>query len=967
MKKRTINPLLLLFLMLFTSLGSALAAPGDFLFDIGTPHLFGRPSGIAVDANSNLYAINLQSVLLKVNSAGKFVTQWGSIGTDNGQFKSPEGLAVDSYGNVYVADTGNNRIQKFDASGTYLGQWGSSGGGNGQFARPVGLAIDSSGNVYVADADNFRVQMFNSSGGYLAQWGSFGSGNGQFEGISAIAVDCTGSVYVTESTNRIQKFTSTGSFLLQWGSAGTGNGQFSGSLQGIAADCSGNVYVSDTNAHRIEKFDAYGNYLAQWGSIGNGNGQLQFPADLALDASGNLYVDDNFNDRVQKFSPSGSYLAQFGSNDIGQFRGASGIAADPSGNVFVTDNSNGSIQKFDAGGAFLTRWQSPNGSPQAAAADNCGNVYAIDGSSIVKFTDAGQPLTQWGVPLFPSGVPMLPIFNPDAVAVDSACNNVYVIDHHGSVVVNFSSTGAFVKLWDRFDLQFPDGIAVDRAGNVYVANTFHDNIVKFDSSGNVITRWGTTGTGEGQFQHPYGVAVDASGNVYVADTDNHRIQVFSDTGTFKGQWGTSGNAAGQFNLILDLATNRAGTLVYVTDGEKVHAFTGFGSSDFTLSYLAGPNGSISGGKSQNVPSGGSGTQVTAVPNSGYRFISWSDGVTTASRADSNVNANLSVTANFSLIQSTYTLTFTAGAGGTVCGTSPQILWPGGWSSVMTAVPNTGYHFVNWTGDNGFITSTENPLQLKYVQAAYNVTANFALDAPPSSYTLTFKAGAGGTISGPTPQIVSPGVSSAPVCAVANGGYHFVNWTGTNGFVTTTANPLILTNVQASRTIIANFAADTPPSTYTLTFKAGTGGSISGTSPQILWPGGWSSPVNAAAKSGYHFANWTGDNGFVATTVNPLQLRDVAASYNITANFAPDQNPSTYTLTFKAGPGGTIRGTSPQILWPGGWSSAVTAVPKSGYHFVNWTGDHGFVTTTANPVLIKGATASQNLTANFAPN
>src|SRR4029453_4263954 len=89
-----------------------------------------------------------------------FLLKWGVPGTGNGQLSSPYGVATDGSGNVYVVDTGNDRIQKFDASGTFLTTWGSSGSGNGQFINPAGVGTDGSGNVYVADTDNDRIQKF---------------------------------------------------------------------------------------------------------------------------------------------------------------------------------------------------------------------------------------------------------------------------------------------------------------------------------------------------------------------------------------------------------------------------------------------------------------------------------------------------------------------------------------------------------------------------------------------------------------------------------------------------------------------------------------------------------------------------------------------------------------------------------------------------------------------------------------
>ena len=136
-----------------------------------------------------------------------FSAQWGSPGSGSGQFNQPHGVAVDSSGNVYVADFNNHRIQKFDSRGVDLTQWGGLGSGIGQFSGPVGVAVDSSGNVYVADFNNHRIQKFDSNGRFLTQWGSPGSGNGQFSGPVGVAVDSSGNVYISDRDNHcVQKF-----------------------------------------------------------------------------------------------------------------------------------------------------------------------------------------------------------------------------------------------------------------------------------------------------------------------------------------------------------------------------------------------------------------------------------------------------------------------------------------------------------------------------------------------------------------------------------------------------------------------------------------------------------------------------------------------------------------------------------------------------------------------------------------
>jgi DNA-binding beta-propeller fold protein YncE len=228
----------------------------------------------------------------------------------DGQFESPTHLAVDRTGTVYVADTANNRVQKFDANGRFLLKWGGKGTGDGQFAFTgdapdgFGIAVDGSGAVYVADTNNNRIQKFDPNGQLLRTWGGAGSGDGQFNRPFDIAADATGNIYVADGINhRVQKFDPNGQFLLKWGGEGTGNGQFQ-YASGVTVDGPGNVYVADTGAtfSRVQKFDASGRFILAWGSYGRGDGQMRAVlAGLAADGAGNVYIADNRNNRIEKF------------------------------------------------------------------------------------------------------------------------------------------------------------------------------------------------------------------------------------------------------------------------------------------------------------------------------------------------------------------------------------------------------------------------------------------------------------------------------------------------------------------------------------------------------------------------------------------------------------------------------------------------------------------------------------------
>ncbi|MFM8792362.1 MAG: 6-bladed beta-propeller, partial [Solirubrobacterales bacterium] len=285
----------------------------------------------------------------EVSNSPTYVNGWGGAGSGNGQFNTPEWVAVDPSGNVFVADRGNDRIQKFDASGNYLGKWGSAGNGPGQFQNIGGVAVGAGGEVYVTDTGDDRVQKFTNSGIFLTQWGSQGSTNGKFNSPGPLATDSSGNVYVTDYNNaRVQKFTANGGYLTQWGSSGSGPGQFT-SPGGIAVDPSGNVYVVDIYSHRVEKFTGTGTFLTQWGSNGSGDGQFTSPTGIAVASSGTVYVADRNTSRIQAFSPTGTYLIKWrtAGSGPGQIDDPGGLAFGTGGDLYEADVYNARIQQFE--------------------------------------------------------------------------------------------------------------------------------------------------------------------------------------------------------------------------------------------------------------------------------------------------------------------------------------------------------------------------------------------------------------------------------------------------------------------------------------------------------------------------------------------------------------------------------------------------------------------------------------------
>jgi len=279
-----------------------------------------NPSDVAVDSLRNIYvADKSNNRVQKINAAGVF-SGWIGRGDDNNsgfhstastaipmsgkgssQFNAPGGVAVDTLDNLYVADTGNSCVQKFNSAGTYIYSIGSAGSGDGQFVSPVGIAVDLNGNIYVTDTNLHRVTVFSAGGNYTSKFGSFGSGDGQFASPGAIAVSSAGYIYVADSFNhRIQKFNSTGVYQSKWGSFGSDNSEFMAPA-GIAVDGAGNVYVADTNNARIQKFDPNGNLIKNFDvMLGPAN---HLPLGIDVDSSRYIYTADGANNQAQKFQP----------------------------------------------------------------------------------------------------------------------------------------------------------------------------------------------------------------------------------------------------------------------------------------------------------------------------------------------------------------------------------------------------------------------------------------------------------------------------------------------------------------------------------------------------------------------------------------------------------------------------------------------------------------------------------------
>ena len=537
-------------------------------------------------------------------------------------FASPNGVAVDSAGNVYVADTNNETVRKITPGGavtTLAGTAGLTGsidgsGATARFAAPAEVATDSVGNVYVADTFNDIIRKITPAGEVTTLAGMAGMpGSSDGTGAAArfyfpggVTVDSAGNVYVADTFNDIiRKITPAGAVTTLAGTAGfTGSTDGSGAAArlnlpvGVATDSAGNVYVADTGNETIRKITPAGvvtTLAGTAGAIGSTDAtgaaaRFWRPSSVAIDGADNVYVADTGNETIRKITAAGEVTTLAGTAGIpgstdgtgaaARFSVPLGVAADSAGNVYVADAFNDIIRTITPGGvvATLAGTAPENGSvdgtgaaarfdfPADLTTDSAGNVYVADANNDVirKITQTGVVTTfagQAGTKGSTDGAGAAARFDgPVGVAIDSA-GNVYVADDFndtirkitpGGVVTTLAGTAGVTGSADgtgaaaRFN--GPIGVATDSAGNVYVADSGNDIIRRITPAAVVTTlagMAGMTGSSDGtgaaaRFYHPHGLGTDAAGNIYVADTGNEIIRKITPAGDVSTLAGTAG-------------------------------------------------------------------------------------------------------------------------------------------------------------------------------------------------------------------------------------------------------------------------------------------------------------------------------------------------------------------------------------------------------------------------------------------
>ncbi len=741
----------------------------------------------------------------------------------------PQAIALDSAGNLYIADSLNNRLRKVTQAGiisTIAGTGVAGFGGDGgqstsaQLNGPGGIAIDTAGNLFFSDDFNYRIRKVTPAGvvSTVAGNGSatFSGDGGPASGAGlgplnspGMAFDKAGNLLIPDGVSRIRKVTPAGiiSTIAGSGTAGfRGDGVLAANAwldtpTSVAVDSAGNLYISDSSNNRIRKVTAAGTIstIAGNGTAGyNGEGaassaQLDFPIGVALDAAGVLYIADSENHRVRRLTPAGiiSTVAGDGSGGFGG-DGASatsallsfpiGLALDSVGNVYISEYDNNRVRKVTPFGLITT--VAGTGSP---------GFSGDDGPAIST-----------------------KLFKPYGLAVDSS-GNLFIADSYNQrirkvtaagVVSTFAGNGLNAFAGDGGPATkgqfYPFGIALNSAGNLFIADWSNNRIRRVTPADIISTVAGSATQGffgdggpanVARLSGPYDVAVDSGGNLYIADYGNNRIRKVTPAGVistvagngtagWSGDGGQAINASlsspagiavdGQGNLyIADLGNDRirkvtAGGIISTIAGTGVTGFSGDGGPA-TAARLASPNGI-------KVDSAGN-VYIADLGNHRIREIVAQPAVVTLAASPSGA----SLTVDGVAVSAPVTLSWLPGSTHTI-------------EAPAQGSSDTRYAFAGWSdGGSQSHTVTAPPFGGTYT-ATFQTQYLLTLNADPAMGAVT--------ASPASPDGFYDAGTAVQLTAAAADGFQFVSF---GGDLTGSDNPQSLV-MSAPRTVAAAFGA-----------------------------------------------------------------------------------------------------------------------------------------------------------------
>jgi tripartite motif-containing protein 71 len=533
------------------------------------------PSGLDTDRFGNVFVADTgNDRIRRYSSTGRLVWRRGTRGTKApGRFENPRDVAVHAR-KVYVADTGYNRVQVLNANdGSVHSVWGT------RFGTIMGISagVDGNGNpiILVSESSANAIRIYSPAGSLIR---SVGSGPGQLDGVRDAATDRAGNIFAADFANsRVVKFGPLGVVLDSWGVNGTRRGQLKRPY-GIEVDRSGNVYVADSNNY-VHKFTSGGTFLTAYGAPGRGRGRFQMLRRVALGPGDPpaVYGADLWTYKIEMFGQGGRHIRTLGGDrpDKGFFNEPYGLAVSRR-HVFVADMVNQRIQRFSSKRpfGFHLSWGARGwgeGTPGFNWARDA-TIGSFGGSKTVWVADTkNDRFTEFWL----DGTPTGRRFGRTGSGI-GALNWPHAVDAAGSALIVADTRNDRVQRWDpaAASVAWSVGWAADQAlsapkdvavssGEVFVADTQNRRIVVLSAdTGRFIRQFGST-----VLRRPEGVAVEPNGDVWVADTDQDRLVEFSNGGVVLQTFGSSGRTNVKFNkpAHLEVLVRRTGLFLFVTD------------------------------------------------------------------------------------------------------------------------------------------------------------------------------------------------------------------------------------------------------------------------------------------------------------------------------------------------------------------------------------------------------------------
>jgi DNA-binding beta-propeller fold protein YncE len=519
------------------------------------------PAGGTADGAGNRYVADSGgSRIVRIDADGTQITLSASGWND------PRDIERDADGTLWVADTSDHQVVHLTTTGTVLATFG----GSGQLNQPYGLTVGPAG-VYVADTYNQRVVGLSKTNG-SRQWAQTTCNGKALKRPRDVGLGSDGNLYVADTDNhRIAVLApDTGACLRAFGSQGTGNNGFK-SPRSVVSDGAGGLWVADAMNYRLKHVSNTGTFIgATAGGFGEADGQFRSAHCVFLD-QGQVDVCDTFNYRIQRFSVSPGGVPSFSSvlggvrPTPGGFNGVFGVAYGPGGELYAVDWFNHRIEKFDAAGNLLLTWGgygSPNGSlifPRDVTVTPDGATVVVTDSEnnrLDLFTSSGAFVRS----VKPASGTALLRPHQTALAPDGT---YWVADTGNNRAIHLGGTGAV--LGTIGGLSAPRGIAVDGAGNVFIANGNSSRVEKYSPAGVLHATIATAGSGATNVKGPYGLHLAGGDRLYVADAGNNRVLVLTTSGAPVGAFGTAGSGGGQLSGPHGVAVSAASGDVAVAD------------------------------------------------------------------------------------------------------------------------------------------------------------------------------------------------------------------------------------------------------------------------------------------------------------------------------------------------------------------------------------------------------------------